>query len=72
MCLASGTVRGLADGARAEHSDSCVAVNEVYLKCTVYKQVSQFCQLFLCRRQRGVPQVHSVQAGELVLSVLGV
>ena len=40
VCLASGTVRGLADGARAEHSDSCVAVNEVYLKCTVYKQVS--------------------------------
>ena len=39
VCLASGTVCGLADGARSEHKGAKVAVSEVHLNCTVHKRV---------------------------------
>ena len=39
LCLAGGTLRGLADGSRAEESECCVAVSEVHMRCTVHQQV---------------------------------
>lgn len=47
VCLASGTLCGLADGARAEHMNSKVAVNEIYLRCIVHKEVSQTSQVLM-------------------------
>ena len=39
VCLASGTLCGLAEGARSEHKDSKVAVSEINLRCTLHKEV---------------------------------
>ena len=38
--LAAGTLQGLADAARAEHTNSNVAVSEIHLNCTVHKMAS--------------------------------